>query len=184
MHLLQVKYQIFLTFGLMAEPAAEVVGTGQSYSSKIAGNFMLISLVYLFIGIFWMGPGSFLLPSPSGDAGAAFDTARWHIVFIGFVGFNIMGLMYHVAPQVGGRPLHSARLARIHFWSSNVLFPVAVVIEVIGVSAYQDALNNSFDPSTFPAGLLALFILIIVLFFAGIASQIPFAYNIYKTIKG
>ena len=163
------------------EPAAR-----QDYSAKVAGNFVLASLVYLFIGITWMGPGSFLFPSPSGNAGAAFDTARWHLVIIGFIGFSIMGLLYNAAPRIGGRPLHSPRLARIHFWLSNILLPIAIALEVIAVSAYADTINSSatLDPSTFPPGLLVSFIAIIVLLVAGVLSQVPFAYNMYKTITG
>ena len=187
----RLRFTPYISFSMpfgasLGTPNANEQTVSQDYSSKIAGNFVLISLVYLFIGITWMGPGSFLFPSPSGNAGAAFDTARWHLVFIGFIGFNIMGLLYYAAPKIGARPLHSVRLARIHFWLSNILLPITIVFEITAVTAYADTLNASanIDPSTFPTGLLISFVAIIALFFAAILSQVPFAYNMYRTIKG
>jgi cytochrome c oxidase cbb3-type subunit I len=166
--------------GVAAEP-----GGGPDPSITFAKRFILISLFYFIAGTTWMGPLSFLLSGPSGNAGSAYDTGRWHLVFIGFVAFAIIGMLYYLAPKLGGRPLYSKRLGTIHFWLTNTLLPIAVLLEVYAALAYQDFINGaaSANPSSFPAGLLAVFLLAIILFFVGIGAQVVFAYNIYKTIK-
>ena len=155
-------------------------------STTFARRFILISFVYFIIGTLWMGPFGILIPGPSGNAGSAYDTGKWHLVFIGFLAFAVMGMIYYLAPKIGGRQLHSRRLGSIHFWISNIFLPIGVILEVSLATAYQDFINSAatINPSTFPAGLMVAFIVVLIVFFVGIGAQAVFVYNIYKTMKG
>lgn len=69
----------------------------------------------------WLGLGITL-----GVAMAAYPpwviyrTAHFHMNLLGFVAMMIFGVAYHVMPRFTGHPLHSRRLAAVHFVVANV----------------------------------------------------------------
>ena len=50
---------------------------------------------------------------------AVYRTAHLHMNLLGFVAMMIFGVAYHVIPRFTGHPLHSRRLAAIHWWLAN-----------------------------------------------------------------
>lgn len=52
-------------------------------------------------------------------AWAVYRTAHLHMNLLGFVAMMIFGVAYHVIPRFSGHPLHSHRLATIHWWLAN-----------------------------------------------------------------
>jgi cytochrome c oxidase cbb3-type subunit 1 len=48
-----------------------------------------------------------------------YRTAHLHMALLGFVAMMIFGVAYHVIPRFTGNPLHSRRLAGIHWWLAN-----------------------------------------------------------------
>jgi cbb3-type cytochrome oxidase subunit 1 len=148
-------------------------------------RFIMLSLIYFIIGTLWMGPLNTLMPGPSsGLAGSVYDTAHWHVVFVGFIAFFIIGSVYYIAPRIGGRDLYSRRLASLHFWASNILFPLAVVFYVMLSIVYESVLNSpSLNTSNLPSGLLIDYIIALVIMFVGIGFQGLLAYNIFMTVR-
>ncbi|MDG6907938.1 MAG: hypothetical protein JRN20_19390 [Nitrososphaerota archaeon] len=146
--------------------------------------FIMVSLIYFIIGTLWMGPLGIMLPGPSGEAGTVYDTAHWHVVFVGFIAFFVLGSLYYIAPRLGGRTLYSRRLGLIHFWASNILFPLAVLLFAWVSIAYQTVLNSpNFSPSALPAGLMTIYLLVLIIMFVGIGFQGVLAYNIFMTVR-
>ncbi len=148
-------------------------------------RFIMLSLIYFIIGTLWMGPINFLIPGPSsGIAGSVYDTAHWHVVFVGFIAFFVIGAVYYIAPRIGGRDLYSKRLATLHFWASNILFPLAVAFFLMISIVYESVLNSpSFSLSNMPSGLLISYFMALIIMFVGIGFQGLFAYNIFMTIR-
>lgn len=162
-----------------------MVQNDYSVGDIFAKRFILISLVYFIIGTLWMGPFSLLIPGPSGIAGTIYDTGRMHLVFVGFLVFFVIGAAYYLGPRIGGKQLSSRRLASIHFWATNIIFPVAVGVYVTLPIVYQSIVNSpSFSPSNMPGGLFVLYILTLLLMFIGIGFQGVLSYNIYRTVFG
>ncbi len=153
-------------------------------SDRFAIRFILVSLIYLIAGITWMGPLSLLIPGPAGMAANIYDSGRFHVLFVGFIGFVILAMLYYVVPRLSGKQLHSMKLGSIHFWLSNILLPIAIILEVAVSVVYQDLINApNFSVSSLPPFFLGLFVFVLIVFFIAIAAQVIFAYNIYRTIR-
>jgi cbb3-type cytochrome oxidase subunit 1 len=76
--------------------------------------FIKSALVYLGFGIcfgIWMG----FAPNA-----VIYRPAHAHLNLLGFVSMLIFGVAYHVIPRFTGHPLHSRRLAELHWWASNI----------------------------------------------------------------
>ncbi|MCL4543701.1 MAG: cbb3-type cytochrome c oxidase subunit I [Chloroflexi bacterium] len=157
--------------------------TASSVAQRIARNFIRVVLIYMLIGITWMGYG-FFLPSPSGKgAGDVFDTDRFHLLFVGWVAFVMLGVLYDAVPRMAGNPLYSLRLGHIHFWISNLVLPVVTVMMLWLTFAYQSMLNSPSLSATSskPAGFMAIETVILLLSAVGIVAQGLFTYNVYRT---
>ena len=150
---------------------------------RFGRSFIMISLIYFVIGTLWMVL-AVLLPGPSGLAGSMYDTGHWHVVFVGFVAFFLIGIAYYIAPRLGSRPLYSKRLGTIHFWATNILLPVEVSLYIPITFVYQAVINSPTFPSNLSGGLLALEFLMLIIFFVGISMQGLLAYNIFMTMRG
>ena len=75
--------------------------------------FLKASLAWLGAGVS-LGVGMAVHP-----AWAVYRTAHLHMNLLGFVAMMIFGVAYHVIPRFTGHPLHSRRLATIHWWLAN-----------------------------------------------------------------
>jgi len=76
-------------------------------------RFIKSALISLGLGIcmgIWLGY------SP---AAIIYRPAHVHLNLLGFVSMVIFGVAYHVIPRFTGNPLHSRRLAEVHWWASN-----------------------------------------------------------------
>lgn len=98
---------------------------------------------------------------------AMYRTAHIHMNLLGFVTMMIFGVAYHVMPRFSGNPLHSRRLATVHWWLANA-----------GLAC-------------FTAGLLALphrlpgaRLLVIIGGTVSAASAYAFIYNVWRTVDG
>jgi cbb3-type cytochrome oxidase subunit 1 len=76
--------------------------------------FIKSALVYLGLGIvmgIWLG---------FAPEAIIYRPAHVHLNLLGFTSMVIFGVSYHVIPRFTGHPLHSHRLAEVHWWASNV----------------------------------------------------------------
>ncbi|MCL5874478.1 MAG: cbb3-type cytochrome c oxidase subunit I [Candidatus Thermoplasmatota archaeon] len=147
-------------------------------------RFILISLIYFIIGTTWMGPLGTIIPGPPGEAGTVYDTAHWHVVFVGFIAFFLLGVLYYVAPRLGGRDMYSKMLSTIHFWGSNILFPIAVILFAWIPFAYEAVLNSpTFNIAAIPSTLMTVYLLVLIIMFVGIGLQGVMAYNVFMTLR-
>ena len=83
--------------------------------------FIKSALVSLGLGIcfgIWMG----FAPSAT-----IYRPAHAHLNLLGFVSMLIFGVAYHVIPRFTGHPLHSRRMAEVHWWASNAGLVVLVL---------------------------------------------------------
>jgi cytochrome c oxidase cbb3-type subunit 1 len=149
-------------------------------------RFILISFVYFVVGSIWMGLGPTpVLPSPtSALASEIYDTARVHVMVLGWASFALIGVLYYLVPKMRGKQeVYSERLASIHFWVTNVTIPIGIVV-VTYVSFVVDSLVNSGvseatvmgTPAVAP--LLGAFLILVAI---GLAAQLAFIYNVFKT---
>ncbi|MBL0171217.1 MAG: cbb3-type cytochrome c oxidase subunit I [Gemmatimonadaceae bacterium] len=76
--------------------------------------FLKSALVSLGLGIV-MGTWMALVPGA-----IIYRPAHVHLNLLGFVSMVIFGVAYHVIPRFTGHPLHSPRMAGVHWWSANV----------------------------------------------------------------
>lgn len=53
--------------------------------------------------------------------------AHMHMNLLGFVTMMIYGVAYHVMPRFVGNPLHSRRLAAVHWWLANTGLALVVI---------------------------------------------------------
>ncbi len=151
---------------------------------RLGKRFIMISLIYFIIGTLWMGPFGILISGPSGLAGTVYDTGRLHFVFIGFIAFFLIGIAYYIAPRLGSRSLYSERLGTIHFWATNILFPIGALLFVLISFVFQTVINSpTFSPATLPPGLLTVYLLVLIIMFVGIGFQGVLAYNIFMTMR-
>jgi cbb3-type cytochrome oxidase subunit 1 len=75
--------------------------------------FIKSALVYLGLGV---GMGLWLGAAP---AAIIYRPAHAHLNLLGFTSMLIFGVAYHVIPRFTGHPLHSRRMAEVHWWASN-----------------------------------------------------------------
>jgi cytochrome c oxidase cbb3-type subunit 1 len=150
-------------------------------------RFVQISLVYFIIGAIWMGFGPTpLLPSPSqAMASEIYDSARVHVMVLGWASFALIGILYYLIPKMRGKEeIHSKKLASIHFWITNLALPLGIVTSTYTSFVVDALLNAGMDEATVmtnpPAStLLTTFLL---LFIIGLVAQLTFVYNVYKTL--
>ena len=77
-------------------------------------RFLRASLAWLAAGVS-LGVAMAVHP-----AWAVYRTAHLHMLLLGFVTMMIAGVAYHVLPRFAATPLHSPRLAAMHFIVANV----------------------------------------------------------------
>ena len=98
---------------------------------------------------------------------AVYRTAHLHLNLLGFVTMMIFGVAYHVIPRFTGHPLHSRRLAGVHWWVANA----GLLTFVLGFAA-------SVNGFAFARILIAA---------GGLASALgayAFVFNVWRTIDG
>ena len=75
---------------------------------------------FLKASLSWLGAGVSLGIAMAVHPGwAVYRAAHLHMNLLGFVAMMIFGVAYHVIPRFSGHPLHSPRLATIHWWLAN-----------------------------------------------------------------
>ena len=121
-----------------------------------------------------------------GVAHEIYGVAMSHVMLLGWASFAIIGILYYSVPKAAERKLHSERLGTVHFWVTNAVVPIGVVL-----LAYAGFLIGSLLEAGVPEEAvmghpsLAPFLLtFVVLAIVGIAGQIIFAYNMYRTMQG
>jgi len=82
--------------------------------------FIKSALVYLGLGVLM---GAWLGFSPNA---IIYRPAHVHLSLLGFASMVIFGVAYHVIPRFTGHPLHSRRMAELHWWASNTGLVVLV----------------------------------------------------------
>jgi cbb3-type cytochrome oxidase subunit 1 len=156
-------------------------------SAAASARFIEISLVYFIIGIIWMGIGSFFFPQPvSPFASEVYMTAFVHVMVLGWASFALMGILYHFVPKMRGKEeVHSQRLASVHFWVTNILFPIAVVLVTYASFVIDSFMASGVSEAAveeIPA-VSSLIMTFMVLVIIALGAQLAFVYNIYKTLQ-
>ena len=148
-------------------------------------SFVKVSLVYFLVGAFWMGFFGFLPEPEQLLAHEIYNSARGHVMLLGWASFAIIGLIYYFVPKAVEGNLYSERLARIHFWITNVVVPIGILIQTYASFAIDSLLAGGLsEGEVFGHPTIApLFFTYMALFIIGFAAQIVFVYNIYKTIR-
>lgn len=123
--------------------------------------FIKSALVYLGLGI---GMGIWLGFVPNA---IIYRPAHAHLNLLGFTSMVIFGVAYHVIPRFSGHPLHSTRLAGIHWWCSNA----GLVLLVVGF------VFNPWIPAL-GAGLIRTGAVLAA------AGAFLFIYNLWRTLDG
>jgi cbb3-type cytochrome oxidase subunit 1 len=156
-------------------------------SSHIGVRFIQISLVYFIVGAIWMGLGPTpVLPSPSQTlASAIYDSARSHVMVLGWASFALIGVLYYIVPRMRGKEeVHSRKLASIHFWITNITLPIAIVVSAYTSFVVDSLLSSGAGEAQVmgSASVTPLLTTFLVLFIIGLGAQLTFVYNIYKTL--
>jgi cbb3-type cytochrome oxidase subunit 1 len=93
--------------------------------------------------------------------------AHVHMNLLGFVTMMIFGVGYHVLPRFFGHPLHSRKLAGVHWWLSNA----GLALMVLGFFMAPHVGARSV-PVLATGGALSAF------------GAFAFIFNIWRTIDG
>lgn len=75
--------------------------------------FLKSSVAWLAVGV-TLGLAMALVPTLT-----VYRAAHLHVLLLGFVGMMIFGVAYHIVPRLAAHPLHSRRLAGVHWWIAN-----------------------------------------------------------------
>lgn len=124
-------------------------------------NFIKASLVWLGLAV------SLGVAMAAQPAWIVYRTAHLHLAVLGFVTMMIFGVAYHVIPRFSGNPLHSRRLATVHWWVANA----GLVVVVAGFVARVHVLSSAI-PVLAAGGILAA------------TGAYLFIYNLWRTIDG
>lgn len=98
-------------------------------------NFIKASLVWLGLAV------SLGVAMAAHPAWVVYRTAHLHMALLGFVTMMIFGVAYHVIPRFTGNPLHSRRLAMVHWWIANAGLAVLVAGFVARVQLPSSAIS-------------------------------------------
>lgn len=83
---------------------------------------------FLRASLAWLGLGVSLGVAMAVEpAWVVYRPAHLHMNLLGFVTMMIFGVAYHVIPRFTGRPLHSGRVAGMHWWISNAGLALMVI---------------------------------------------------------
>ena len=96
-----------------------------------------------------------------------YRTSHLHMNLLGFVGGMIFGVGYHVLPRFVGHPLHSPKLATIHWWLANTGLAL-----LAGGFAWRVTAGLSAQWMIIAGGALAA------------TGALCFAFNIWRTLDG
>jgi cbb3-type cytochrome oxidase subunit 1 len=125
---------------------------------------------FLKASLAWLGAGVSLgIAMAMHPAWAVYRTAHLHMNLLGFVAMMIFGVAYHVIPRFTGHPLHSRRLATVHWWLANgglALFVAGLVM------LPHTAFGTPARVVVAVGGILSA------------AASYAFVYNLWRTIDG
>ena len=123
---------------------------------------------FLKTAISWLGLGVTLgLAMAMHPPWTAFRTAHLHMNLLGFISMMIFGVAYHVIPRFTGHPLHSRRLAGIHWWVANI----GLALLVAGFVTISPRAGGRTILLTVGGALSAI-------------GAYAFIYNVWRTIDG
>jgi cytochrome c oxidase cbb3-type subunit 1 len=109
--------------------------------------------------------------------------AHAHINLLGWVEMAIFSSLYYIFPRLAGRPIHSLRLVKVHFWMHNFgLIGMVVLFSLAGlVGGLPDASGDSDATERVVSHLMAfmgMFGMLVLL------ANIIWGYNLFKTAAG
>ena len=125
---------------------------------------------FLKASLAWLGAGVSLgIAMALHPAWALYRAAHLHMNLLGFVAMMIFGVAYHVIPRFTGHPLHSRRLATIHWWLANG----GLALFVAGLLTLpHTAFGTPARVVVAVGGILSA------------AASYAFVYNLWRTIDG
>jgi len=93
---------------------------------------------FLKAALAWLGLGVTLGVAMAAHPGwIVYRPAHVHMNLLGFVTMMIFGVGYHVLPRFSGRPLHSRRLAGVHWGLANL--GLATMVAGFGLAPHLGA---------------------------------------------
>lgn len=132
--------------------------------SKTTVWFVVAGLVYLVIGAA-LGLVMGIRPE-----WAIWASAHGHLMALGFIGFTVFGVAYHILPRFAGQPLHSESLGHLHLWLANL----GVIGMAVGFPGYAGTLLGQQTPV-----LRTVFMIGAILQLVGMYL---FVYNLLRTL--
>lgn len=153
---------------------------------KIIARFIKISVLYFIVGagfgvtfVTFPGVHHFLHSGP----GTLIKWTHVHLNVLGWVTLGLSGIIYWVVPQITGKPIYSVKLARKHFWMTNVGFIGMIILTFIfgyvGGKMYQAGVPENEIYAQY-YGVLMIALAFTYLAYAGI---ITFAYNVWRSFS-
>lgn len=124
-------------------------------------SFIKASLAWLALGV-TLGVAMAVVPH-----WVVYRPAHMHMNLLGFVTMMIYGVAYHVIPRFTGNPLHSPRLATVHWWAAN-----AGLAGMVAGFALRPHLGSAAVPLLGAGALLSA------------AGAYMFVYGLWRTIDG
>lgn len=153
--------------------------------SPVTKNFIRASLIYLLFGVtlgflFMLRPvHEFIEKGPA----EALVWVHAHLNLVGFVSMMIFGVAYHILPRFSGRPLHSERLAQVHFILSNTSL-IGLLLSWGSGAIYGGLLFQKGQSWAVIGKALAPFLLLAAIFGALLVlSFFLFVYNLFRTLR-
>ncbi len=133
-----------------------------------------------------MGFGEiFGLPRPKAEfPSMLYDLGMLHTMLVGWASFAIIGAIYYLVPRAAEKELYSIRLGKIHFWITNLTFPVGAFLITWASFAIDSLLATGVpleETRTAPS-ILPFYVIYLIVVIVGYAAQFVFAYNIHKTM--
>jgi cbb3-type cytochrome oxidase subunit 1 len=108
--------------------------------------------------------------------------AHTHINLLGWVEMAIFSALYFVVPRLAGRPIHSVRLVKVHFWMHN--FGLVGLVVFFTLAGMVGAMPNGGDPDA--PGRIYGHLMAFTGFFGMLVllANIIWGYNLFRTAAG
>ncbi len=108
--------------------------------------------------------------------------AHTHINLLGWVEMAIFAALYYVVPRLSGRPIHSVKLVKVHFWMHN--FGLVGMVVFFSLAGMVGGMPDSGDPDA-PGRIVGHLLALVGMFGTLVLlANIIWGYNLFRTAVG
>ncbi len=170
----------------MGHTSMELSKTEQEDYTRYTLWFIFACIVYSIIGFSWGalmgGMREFRNFVDYSAYGHKIVLAHTHINLLGWVECAIFAALYYVMPRLAGRPIHSVKLVKVHFWIHNfglvglvVFFTLAGMVGALPPDPDVDAPGRLYGHLMGVGGGFGSLVLL---------ANIIWGYNLFRTAAG